>query len=154
MSHETLIYGFIEGSTYTSEEYRLLQRRNIATLKRLPLEFEEYPGIARGMFSWPPQKPMRGGWRAQVIHFGGSFKNIDFGYSDIATWIEKFEHLLGKLYWFQAIAHLNTELMGDLTFAYELVDEIIETYRNGNPTPSDKWTRKFFNGTNAEEFKP
>lgn len=154
MSHETLIYGFIEGATFTSDEYRLLQRRNVEILKRLPLEFDEYPGVSREMFSWPPQKMMRGGWRAQVVHFGGSFKNIDFGYSDVATWIKHFEHLLAKLYWFQAVAHLNTELIGNLTFAYELADEIIETYRDGNPVPSSKWTRKFLIGTEAKEFKP
>lgn len=153
MSHETLIYGFIEGSTFTSDEYRLLQKRNISILKRLPLEFDEYPGISREMFSWPPQKPMRGGWRAQVVHFGGSFKNIDFGYSEIAIWLEKFERLLAKMYWFQAVAHLKTELVGDLKFVYELADEITETYRDGNPSPSSKWTRQFYNGTEAEDFK-
>lgn len=154
MSYETVIYGYIEGSTFKTDQYRLLQRRNIEILKRLPLEFDEYPGISREMFSWPPQKPLRGGWRAQVIHYGGSFKNIDIDYSEISIWIEKFERLLEKLYWISAIAHFHTELLGVLTFDYRVADEILDTYRDGSPAPSSKWDRQFSRGSIAEEFKP
>ena len=144
MSHETLIYGCIVGSTYMPAEYRTLQIRNLEVIEQLPLEFDGYPGICRAMFSAPPQEAMRGGWESQVIHFGGSFKDIDSGYSELATWIEKFERLLATLYWLEAVIHLKTELMGELKFDYEPAEDISELYVSGTPTPTNKWTRRFF----------
>ena len=35
---------------------------------------------------------------------------------------------------------LNTEALGNLTFAYKVADKVMETYRDGNPAPTDKWT--------------
>ena len=99
MSSESIVYGFIEGSTYRSPQYRMLQRRNKAVLAHLP-ERDKFPILSRSMFSFPRAHGNQGTFRAQVIHFGGSMNALEFG--EVPIWIGKFESLLRRLFWVEA----------------------------------------------------
>ncbi len=115
MSHETIVYGYIDGATYTSEKYRKYQKLNMEIIKRLPDE-DEYPYLSRRMFSAPPASYYRGTFRAQVIHFGGSMKGLEW--SEVDIWVSKFESLLKKLYWFSAVAHVEPEIDSSYRFTW------------------------------------
>ncbi|MEO1172817.1 MAG: hypothetical protein AAFX94_12335, partial [Myxococcota bacterium] len=69
MSHETVIYGFIEGATWRANSYRLLQERNLVTLSALPAE-DSWPPLARSMFSSPDDKPLSSTQRDDLCAMG------------------------------------------------------------------------------------
>jgi hypothetical protein len=144
MSSESIIYGFIESATWRQEEYRRYQSRNLHLLSELP-EKDKYPFLSKGMFSAPGFEPGQGTHRVHVIHFGASMKNFEF--EEVPLWVEKFEQLLSKLYWFRATAHIITEM--DLTYRFDwsIHPEVIATYHAGDPSPSRRWERKDYHGT-------
>lgn len=141
MSHETVIYGFIEGATWRANSYRLLQERNLVTLSALPAE-DSWPPLARSMFSSPDDKPLSGTHRAQIITLGASMKNVEFG--ELGDWTEKLEPLLKRLHWFRATVHMLTEVMGDFRLEYEVSARILESYSTDQPQPTDEWVRTAF----------
>lgn len=59
----------------------------------------------------------------QVIAFGASYKEVELSWMD---WIVKFENLLSKLYWTEAVVHLETERGGNYVYQW----------KNNNPRPS------------------
>ena len=139
MSHETTVYGFIEGATFRGDDYRKLQLANLQVLRALPEE-DEFPVLSRGMFSSPGLEPRRGTFRSQIIHFGGSIKGLDFG--EVPLWIAKFEQLLRRLFWFEAAAHLLTEYIdGEYRFRWSAHKEVLETYNSDAPAPTTMWVR-------------
>jgi hypothetical protein len=139
MSHESIVYGFIEGATFTAAAFRRYQVLNLEVIQTLPEE-DNYPFLARGMFSAPEPYQRKGTFRAQVIHFGGSINGLNF--EDVEPWVHKFEALLTKLYWFYAGAHILTDYIdGAYSFQWTIHDEIAETYRAGNPRPTTRWLR-------------
>ena len=140
MSHETLVYGLIDGATYKPPVYRRLQEANLAVLAQLPDE-DDCPCLTRHMFAAPPPEPRRGTFRSQVIHFGASMNRLDF--DAVPEWIEKFEALLRQLFWFEAIAHIWTNYIdGAYQFWWKVDDSVIDSYRSGDPRPSDAWARE------------
>lgn len=136
MSHESIVYGYIEGTPGTRDDYRGLQRRNLAVLDALP-EVDDWPPLVRGMFSAPDLEPLRGTHRAQVIHFGASFKN--FEQEDRSQWTSKFEDLLRRLYWFSAQFHIITELEGRIEIRWDAASG--GTSLDDEPTPTNDWSR-------------
>ena len=141
MSHETIIYGFIEGSTWKTESYRALQERNAQVLSSLPDE-DAWPPLAKGMFSFPDWSPLAGTHRAQVISIAASMKNIEFGY--VGRWVAKLEALLAQLYWFQARVHLLTEVMGTYRLDYVVAGDLLKSYQTESPAPTHVWERRVF----------
>ncbi|MEM6274378.1 MAG: hypothetical protein AAF735_03965 [Myxococcota bacterium] len=141
MSFETIIYGFIEGSTWKAESYRALQERNAQILSALPHE-DTWPPLARGMFSFPSWSSLEGTHRAQVISIAASMKNIELG--DVGSWVTKLEALLAQLYWLQARVHLLTEVMGAYRLEYEVSSDVLSSYPTESPTPTRVWKRRVF----------
>lgn len=139
MSHETIIYGFIEGATWKPPEYRRFQEANLDVLGALP-ETDEFPPITRGMFSCTPlESPCT--FRAQVIHFGGSMNGLNF--DAVPEWILKFESVLSRLYWFEATVHVWTDYIdGAYQFWWKIGDKCLSAYHDGDPQPTSTWTRK------------
>lgn len=59
---------------------------------------------------------------------------------EIPAWVEKFERLLRKLYWFEATAHIWTDFIdGCYQFWWHASESVIDTYWNENPQPSGQW---------------
>jgi len=145
MSFESLIYGYIDSITWLKDDYRKYQRRNLELLNQLP-EKDEYPFLSRGMFSAPGFEPQEGTHRSHVIHFGGSYRNLEVD-DDMSGWLAKFEGLLSRLYWYSAAVHVMTEVCGVYRFEWSAHSDVIDTYRADDPSPTTKWERKDTSGT-------
>ncbi|MGH1542453.1 MAG: hypothetical protein ACRBHB_18660 [Arenicella sp.] len=151
MAHETVVYGFIEGATYTQENYRKYQNLNLEILQRLP-DKDEYPYLSRQMFSAPPANNSQGTFRVQVIHFGGSIKGLEW--EEIDVWISKFENLLKQLYWFSAVAHINPEIDSNYQFTWLPKQTPLSIHQEyGKLLPVTEWTReKIYRGEVVESI--
>jgi hypothetical protein len=136
MGHESIVYGYIEGSTYRSDEFRKLQRLNRAVIASLPVS-DEWPFLTRQLFFVPGEDYQDGTYRSQVIHFGGSFKEIEY---DWEKWLTKFERLLARLYWLRTRVHLDTELGGTHSYNWVADRTAIEGFALEPPTPTANWT--------------
>jgi hypothetical protein len=143
MAHETLIFGFIRGPVLAWENSFPLLERNAQEIGRLSEE-DDYPFLARGMFTIPNLENWSVVFRSPVIHFGSSIKGIEFG--DIPEWLSKFEDLLSRLYWSKAEVHFITDVMGSHRYSWEAESSIFEQYHTGNPQPTTKWQRTLFAG--------
>jgi hypothetical protein len=143
MAHETLIFGFIRGSHRAWENSFPLFERNTQEISRLSEE-DEYPFLARGMFTIPSLENWPVVFRSPVIHFGSSIKGIEFG--DIPEWLGKFENLLSRLYWREAEVHFITDVMGPHRYSWKADDTVFEQYHAGSPQPTTKWQRTLFAG--------
>lgn len=139
MGHETIVHGYIEGSTFIPEEYRKFQSKNCVIISQLPAH-DEYPYLSKSMFSIPGQGYDEGTYRSQIIHFGGSIKGLEFG--DELLWVQKFEALLKKLYWFSAVAYIETEMDGDYKYSWFAAEDIIPSYHGECPLTTHKWQRE------------
>jgi len=112
---ESIVYGCIrDWPSAEPEESRLRRRINLAALDALP-QGEGWPFIGREMFSYC-QREDEGLQQTQVIHFGTSYRAIEYEW---ALWVRHFEALLDELYWTSAVVHLETELNGTHTFRWE-----------------------------------
>ena len=139
MSHETVVYGFVEGATFRPPDYRRLQKANLIVLHNLPVD-DAFPPLSRDMFSCTPLESS-GTFRAQVIHFGGSMNGLN--YEAVPEWIDKFEALLRQMYWFEATAHIWTDYIdGAYQYWWKASDEILKSYQTEEPKPTVEWERK------------
>lgn len=111
MEFESIVYGCIRD--WPAED---AQRRtsNLRVLHSLPAG-EDWPFLGRSMFSCCEQ-PGEGLFQTQVIHFGASYRALEYEWG---LWIQEFEGLLRRLYWASAVVHLETELNGIHTFRWE-----------------------------------
>ena len=141
MSHETIVYGYIDGRTWRGDEFRKYQSCNLEVLSRLP---EKDGWLSRAMFSSPPLEAGKGTFWTQVIHFGGSFNYLD--YEEIPVWVAEFENLLRQLYWFGATAHLLTERDRDYRFDWHIDETLLLHGAADELVPTSVWTRKDFHG--------
>ncbi|MEM8532206.1 MAG: hypothetical protein AAGF95_15280 [Chloroflexota bacterium] len=140
MAHETIIYGSIEGATYTANEYRKYQHINAEIIRTLPDE-DEYPFLSRHMFSFPPADVCRGTFRTQIIHFGASIKGLEW--EEVDVWIVKFEGLLKRLYWFEATVHIKPEIDSPYLFTWVPKVSPVSTHnRHGKLLPVTEWVRE------------
>ena len=117
MGYETVVYGYIKGDTLKpgTPEYYALHSLNRAVIDGLP-DDDDWPFLTRSMFSYPGEDAMHGRYRRQIIHFGASFKELE---SDWEEWLEKFEALLKRLYWWEAKLHLEAELVGNYAYTWK-----------------------------------
>jgi hypothetical protein len=144
MAHESILFGFIRGSRFTNDNgqyFRELQIRNTRVISALPAR-DSYPYLSRGMFGLPPLDNTSVTFRTQIIHFGGSINYLEFG--DVPEWLEKFENLLRKLFWYSAEAHIITDVIGVHRFTWQADQDLFATYWTGDPQPTTRWTRKQF----------
>jgi len=120
MSHEIIIYGYIEGATWRTEKYRKYQYRNMEIVSELP-EDDEWPYLTASMFSSSDPDSYRSTFRGHLLHFGSTTKERGDDQRDL--WISKFEALLAKLYWFSAVAHFETETRGIYKYEWKMNSE-------------------------------
>ncbi|WP_028239192.1 hypothetical protein [Stutzerimonas azotifigens] len=115
MESESIVYGCIRDWP-SADPLELRERResNRQVLEALP-RGGDWPFIGREMFSFE-QRDDAGLYQTQVIHFGASYRAVEYEWT---LWIRRFEALLRKLYWTQAVVHLETELNGSHTFRWE-----------------------------------
>ncbi len=115
MESESIVYGCIrDWPSGDPEQARLRRAINQRELLALPAG-DAWPFIGRDMFSFCPE-PGEGLYQTQVIHFGASYRAVEYEWS---LWVEQFEALLKRLYWGSAVVHLETELAGSHTFRWE-----------------------------------
>ena len=124
MGHESFVYGLIAGADRNPNE----ARANAAVIAGLP-ESDAWPFLTRVMFTIPPETVVGGHYRSQAIHFGASYKSVEWEW---AEWLEKFEALLVRLVWKQAWVHLRADCVGDYDYRYALID--YSCHRPGHAT--------------------
>lgn len=112
MDQESIVYGCIKDIGGSDPERRRVNRASILSLPRS----DNFPLVCQEMFSLPAVVPGHISYQTEVIHFGGSYKAIEYEW---AQWIREFEQLLGKMYWHSAVVHLETELAGTHSFYWD-----------------------------------
>lgn len=117
MNQESVVYGCITDTLYSSQgEDALVHRENNRkVLMNLP-SAEDWPLLSREMFSMPVQQTELNEIRTDVMHFGSSYKAVEYEWDQ---WIARFEEMLKGMYWVSATVHLETELNGRHTFTWE-----------------------------------
>ena len=115
MEPESIVYGCIRDWPSDNPDERSSRRTsNSRELKSLP-SGDAWPFLGRAMFS-SCEAFGEGLYQTQVIHFGASYRAVEYEWS---LWIKEFEALLKRLYWCSAVVHLETELTGIHTFRWE-----------------------------------
>ena len=136
MSDECYLYGAILGAFGTVRDWHSLYERNADTIASLPDEDSE-PPLTRGMFCRPARPGDAGLYRYQVIHFGASFNGFA---DDWHHWLEKFEGLLKKLYWFSVHLHLHAGVQGgEHDYRWEVKRDQLDRMRRPEPVPPGLW---------------
>ena len=139
MSKQSIIYGYIQGAEWMSSDVHRLHRLNREIIAALP-ETDAFPHLTRGMFAVPGEDLQQAGSKLQIIHFGASMYEVEIEWR---KWLEKFEALLKKLYWFNATVHLRAEILGDFQYDWTVDANQIVHFFNDPPKPATKW---FFDG--------
>ena len=116
MAQESIVYGCIRDELFVENGEQAERRRaaNRAALARLP-SVEEWPLLAREMFTTPAGGFMLDGPHTYVVAFGSAYRGVEYEWEQ---WIERFESLLAQMYWVTATVHLETELSGTHIFTW------------------------------------
>ena len=133
MAHHTIIYGRISGASWKIEDYCKLHKLNIDVINSLPESDSEFPWINRSMFSIPNEQ---GTFRDQVITFGASYKTLEYEWH---LWIEKFEELLKRLFWFDVTIHAEFEIMGNYKYDWFIKTDLMDNWHNEPLIPINEW---------------
>lgn len=116
MQTESIVYGCIKhlpfGGLQNRKQSCFVNRR---VVHQLPTA-DGWPFLCREMFAVPADDLMGGTFETQVIHFGMSYRGVEYEWR---AWLDKFEALLKRMYWVSAIVHLETETAGVHTFGWE-----------------------------------
>ena len=116
---ESIVYGCIKHLPFGDAGQRQDScRHNRQTIAALP-EADGWPFLCREMFSVPGADTMGGQYQTQVIHFGMSYRAVEYEWEQ---WLKKFEALLRSMYWVSAVVHLETAFAGHHTFVWESPD--------------------------------
>lgn len=113
MDQESIVYGCIKDVAHYYDQGER-RRINRAAMLALPGD-EDGLFLSREMFSIPRLANHRGQYQTEVMHFGASYKAVEYEWEQ---WIASFEALLKKMYWVSATVHLETELSGTHTFIW------------------------------------
>ncbi len=117
MERESIVYGCIKNLNFDSkgEQRQIRRNTNRDVLLALPSS-GDWNLLTQEMFSIPADLSSCNGYLTDVMHFGASYKAIEYEWEH---WISSFEAMLKKMYWGSAIVHLETELSGNHTFTWE-----------------------------------
>ena len=139
MNQESIVYGCIKDMliSNSSEEARQHRDRNRDVMLALP-SVEDWPLLSREMFSLPLQIAHVDECHTDVIHFGSSYKSVEYEWQ---TWLEQFESMLKQMYWASATVHLETEFNGTHTFSWEAEDSFHEP-SHGDLAVRCEWSRE------------
>lgn len=139
MGTGVVVYGYIDcpGYGWQVQDKRVF-RHNRRVLKSLPDSDPDWPFITRNMFSVLPLRPSVSRcipqYESQVIHFAGSYKNM---YVLDAAWLHKFESLLSKLCWFEAVAMVD---FSRLRYQWSVnMGDVSPGYSANPPVPPAHW---------------
>lgn len=101
MGIQVILHGFIECpfDFGQHDKSRLVFEHNCGVIRSLPGTVADHPLISRLMLSVHPPEAVVPHYGANLITFGGSYKNM---YSFENDWICGFEELLSKLCWHNA----------------------------------------------------
>lgn len=114
MDPESIVYGCIKDMANAQFDAER-RRANRKAMMSLPTA-DEWPYLCREMFSIPRVEVGSDSYLTDVMHFGASYKAIEYEW---AEWMKRFEKLLDSMYWVSAVVHLETELSGIHTFTWE-----------------------------------
>lgn len=134
MGQVSVIYGAILGSRWSIDDPWRLQKLNSTVLEQLPTT-DDWPFLTRSMFALPCMPTEIGHYRQQVIHFGASFKGIEWEWE---RWLLKFETLLTQVFWDEVLLHLHTEAIGHYNYHYQSIFSP-DFYKQAHPIPNQKW---------------
>jgi hypothetical protein len=144
MAHNTKVYGYINGATWKTEDFYRLHRLNTEIIASLPETDNDFPYLNRSMFSIPDEQ---GVFRQQIITFGASYKTLEHEWD---LWLEKFENILKRLYWWDAKIHADFEIMGQYVYEWEIdFNEREQNWWAESPKPISKWA---FNSNGPRKF--
>lgn len=116
MDNESIVYGCIKHlPSGLLDARRTSCDHNRNAIRSLP-GVDEWPFLCSEMFAVPGDDLMGGTYQTQVIHFGMSYRAVEYEWEH---WLRKFEALLRNMYWTSAVVHLETELAGHHTFVWE-----------------------------------
>ncbi|GLS27515.1 hypothetical protein [Marinibactrum halimedae] len=117
MEHESIVYGCIKDSVALmgNRERRMVNRNAMMALPKA----DEWPYLAQEMFSIPTVEQVFPNYQTEVIHFGASYKGVEYEWDQ---WLAQFEKLLSSMFWVSATVHLETLLSGTHTFTWETSD--------------------------------
>ena len=121
MDQESIVYGCIKDISHAEHE-AIRRRQNRDAMLGLP-SADEWPFLSQEMFSIPRVEVNHGQYQTEVMHFGASYKAVEYEWEQ---WIQKFEELLGQMYWVSATVHLETELSGTHTFTWDSIGNFHE----------------------------
>ncbi len=117
MDQESIVYGCIKDLVSDPQNDTSITRRKTNRQAMLSLPpAEDWPFLCREMFSVPSEMNDGQGYQTEVMHFGASYKAVEYEWDQ---WIEEFEKMLQKMYWVSVTVHLETELSGTHTFTWE-----------------------------------
>ena len=126
MGYQTIIHGKITGdrfnwggNTNLNNDSHLYHKLNRMVIEQLP-EKDEWPKLTKQMFNLPALSLDDGVYKNQVIVFGASYKELELSWNE---WLIKFETLLTKLYWKDAVIYVESELRGNRTYRWENKNE-------------------------------
>jgi hypothetical protein len=128
------VYGYIE--TPWGVLNKTLRRHNVRVLRHLP-RADEWPPLIRPMFGITGPTVREGAYDHDLIHFGVTLKGMDE--VDAINWIAKFESLLSRLYWFEAVMHIHW-IYGARTFRWTAdEDQVRDVIGNKSLKTMDRW---------------
>ena len=146
------IYGHIECPPYQHcLNGPAIYRQNRKAILGLPAFDDTWPALTRNMFSrvppWIEAKRRVPTYQSDIISFGGSYKNV---YLLEVGWIEKFELLLSRMCWNNAVVMLD---FCRFRYEWEADGEAWEGYRENPPRPAKSWRFRCLR-TEIEDFDP
>jgi hypothetical protein len=116
LDSESIVYGCIKHFPFGDPDARRRScEHNARALAALP-DADGWPFLCREMFSVPGDDVLTGQYKTQVIHFGMSYRAVEYEWEH---WLAKFEALLKDMYWVTAVVHLETEFAGHHTFVWD-----------------------------------
>lgn len=135
MAHHSIVYGRIVGPTWKTDDYYKLHRINLETIASFPNEDDgDIPWINQSMFSVANEQ---GVFRDQVISFAASYRSLEWEWG---VWLEKFESYLQQLFFYDAIIHVEFEVMGEYTYKWKTnFEDWQEHWYGENPNPDIGW---------------
>ena len=120
MDNESVVYGCIKHLPLGSAAgCRASCDHNRQVIDTLP-GADGWPFLCRDMFSVPGADLFSGQYQTQVIHFGMSYRAVEYEWDQ---WMAQFEALLKQMYWINAVVHLETAFSGHHTFIWDCPDE-------------------------------
>jgi hypothetical protein len=132
-----VVQGYIAAPGWPPQPPSLrVYRLNKAVIQSLPTVDQDWPFIPRSMFALAPyggklerRAPQH---EHMLIHFAASYKNM---YALEAAWVHKFERILARLWWTEAVAYCE---FSRIRYVWKS-EWSAETFHHDPPILPTKW---------------